>query len=77
MLIKCHIVNDPRLKPWASCPLDREKYLTMEKPGLEKKYFVGTNGGVKYGKNVSSANSIYRTKMKETTLREKLKKMLQ
>jgi hypothetical protein len=31
------------------------KYVTMEKPGQEKKYFIGKNGGVRYGTKISDS----------------------
>lgn len=49
------------------------KFLTMEKPGVEKKYFVGTKGALKFGKNVSSAISTYPDVEK---MRQKLKTLL-
>jgi hypothetical protein len=34
------------------------KFITMEKPGYEKKYFIGKNGSLAFGKNVSTKISL-------------------
>lgn len=45
-------------KGYKVVPGRSSKYVTMEKPGVENKYFIGNKGGVQYGDKISDAFSI-------------------